>query len=102
MQVVYWLERIFTSRHSTWASSVPIFASTPPEGRDSWVRRYALPDISTYEREMLEYVRTNHGDVLKAIRDSGKLDDDVEQKLTAALDEFADVFQPSSGSNQAA
>jgi len=81
---------------------VSIFASTPPEGRDSWVRRYALPDISTYEREMLEYVRTNHGDVLKAIRDSGKLDDDVEQKLTAALDEFADVFQPSSGSNQAA
>jgi F-type H+-transporting ATPase subunit alpha len=81
---------------------VSIFASTPPEGRDSWVRSYAIPDISAYEREMLEYVRTNHGDVLKAIRDSGKLEDDVEQKLAAALDEFADVFQPSSGSTQAA
>jgi F-type H+-transporting ATPase subunit alpha len=81
---------------------VSIFASTPTEGRDSWVRCYALPDIPTYEREMLEYVRTNHGDVLKAIRDSGKLEDDVEQKLAAALDEFADVFQPSSGSTQAA
>jgi F-type H+-transporting ATPase subunit alpha len=81
---------------------VSIFASTPPEGRDSWVRRYALTDIPAYEREMLEYVRTNHGDVLKAIRDSGKLEDDSEQKLAAALDEFGDVFQPSSGSTQAA
>jgi F-type H+-transporting ATPase subunit alpha len=81
---------------------VSIFASTPPEGRDSWVRRYALKDIPAYEREMLEYVRTNHGDVLKAIRDSGKLEDDSEQKLAAALDEFADVFQPSSRSTQAA
>jgi F-type H+-transporting ATPase subunit alpha len=81
---------------------VSIFASTPLEGRDSWVRPYAIPDIPTYERQMLEYVRTNHGDVLKAIRDSGKLDDDVEQKLAAALDEFADVFQPSSGSTRAA
>ena len=81
---------------------VSIFASTPQEGRDSWVRRYALPDIASYEQEMLEYVRTNHGDLLKAIRDSGKLEDDVEQKLAAALDEFADVFQPSSGSTQAA
>jgi F-type H+-transporting ATPase subunit alpha len=80
---------------------VSIFAATPPEGRDSWVRPLALGDIARYEREMLEYIRTRHGDVLKSIRDTGKLDDDVEAKLTAALDEFAGVFQPSTGTRAA-
>ena len=51
---------------------------------------------------MLEYVRTRHGDILKArIRDSGKLEEDVEQKLERALDEFANVFQASAGSEAA-
>ena len=58
-----------------------------------------LEDVGRYEVEMLEYVRSNHGDVLKAIRDSGKLEDDTEQKLIAALDEFANVFQPSRGAD---
>jgi hypothetical protein len=41
-------------------------------------------------------MRANHGDVLKAMRDSGKLEEDTEQKLVAALDAFADIFQPTS------
>ena len=40
-------------------------------------------------------------DVLGAIRSSGKLESDVEEKLVAALDAFASVFQPS-GAGQAA
>jgi F-type H+-transporting ATPase subunit alpha len=75
---------------------VSIYACMPQDARESWVRKYELSDIGRYEREMLDYVRTNHGDVLKSIRDSGQLDDDAEQKLVAALDAFADVFQPSS------
>jgi hypothetical protein len=46
---------------------------------------------------MLEYVRTRHGDVLKGIRDSKVLDEDVERKLVAALDEFAGVFASATG-----
>jgi F-type H+-transporting ATPase subunit alpha len=75
---------------------VSIYACTPQEGRESWVRRLELADIGRYEQEMLQYLRTNHGDVLKAIRESGKLDDDVERALAAALDAFAKVFQPTS------
>jgi F-type H+-transporting ATPase subunit alpha len=63
------------------------------------VRGYEVAELQRYEREMLGYVRQNHGDVLKAIRDSGKLEEDTEQKLAAALDEFTNVFQPSSGSS---
>ena len=34
-------------------------------------------------------------DVLETIRSSGKLEADTKQKLIAALDEFAKIFQPS-------
>jgi F-type H+-transporting ATPase subunit alpha len=76
---------------------VSIYACTPQGARDSWVRALELSDISRYEAEMLDFIRTQHGDILKSIRDAGKLDDDVEAKLVSALDAFRDVFQPASG-----
>ena len=53
---------------------------------------------------MLDYFRQDHGDILKTIRDTGELDEDVEQKLVAALDAFAGLFQPttSAGGSEAA
>ncbi len=72
---------------------VSIYACTPQEGRESWVRGYPLEDIQRYEQEMLEHVRTRHADILESIRTSQLLEDDVEQKLAAALDEFAGIFQ---------
>jgi len=77
-----------------------IYAGTPQQGRPSWARSYAIQDLARYESEMLDFVRQNHGDVLKSIRDTGKLEEDTEQKLIAALDEFANIFQPSSGSDK--
>jgi F-type H+-transporting ATPase subunit alpha len=77
---------------------VSIYSCTPQETRPSWVRDYATEDLSRYEREMLDFIRTSHGDVLKAIRDSGRLEEETEGRLAAALDEFAKVFQPSSRS----
>ncbi len=83
---------------STEEQVVSIYSCTPQEARPSWVRDYAVEDLGRYEKEMLEHMRTNHGDVLKAIQDAGKLEEDTETRLAAALDEFAKVFQPSSGS----
>jgi F-type H+-transporting ATPase subunit alpha len=76
---------------------VSIFACTPQTGRDSWVRPYPVRDLSRYESEMLEFVRTRHGEVLKTIRESGKLEDETAKKLAAALDEFGGVFVASGG-----
>jgi F-type H+-transporting ATPase subunit alpha len=73
---------------------VSIFACTPSESRPSWVRPLELEDVARYEKEMLEYMRTRHADVLEAIRTSGKLEDDTKKKLVAALDEFANIFVP--------
>ncbi len=77
---------------------VSIYSCTPQEARPSWVRDYAVEDLGRYESEMLEHMRTNHGDVLKAIQDAGKLEEDTASRLAAALDEFGKVFQPSAGS----
>jgi F-type H+-transporting ATPase subunit alpha len=80
---------------------VSIFACTPREGSPSWVREYALSDIQRYESEMLTWLRANHGDVLEAIRSSGKLEEATERKLVAALDAFRGVFQPARQSEAA-
>ncbi len=77
---------------------VSIYSCTPQEGRDSWVRPYALNDIGRYEREMLEYIRNSYGEILEAIGTSQKLEEEAEQKLVAALDAFAEIFEPSAGS----
>jgi F-type H+-transporting ATPase subunit alpha len=74
---------------------VSIYAATPQESRESWVRGYEVGELQRYEREMLDFMRRSHGDVLKAIRDSGKLEEDTEQKLAAALDAFAEIFAAS-------
>jgi F-type H+-transporting ATPase subunit alpha len=73
---------------------VSIFSATPQEGRPSWVRPLELEDVSRYEKEMLDFMRTRHGGVLEAISTSGKLEDETRKKLADALDEFAKVFVP--------
>ena len=74
---------------------VSIYSATPQESRDSWVRKLELEDIGRYEAEMLAFMRSSHADLLATIRETKKLEDDAEQKLIAALDEFANIFQPS-------
>ena len=70
-----------------------IFASTPQSGRDSWIRQLELSDIARYESEMLDWMRSNNSDILSAIRDSEKFEEETERKLISALDEFAEIFQ---------
>ncbi|MGI9432147.1 MAG: F0F1 ATP synthase subunit alpha, partial [Myxococcota bacterium] len=74
---------------------VSIYSATPEADRDSWVRKLGLEDIGRFEAEMLAFMRSSHADLLATIRDSKKLDEDTEKKLVAALDEFANHFQPS-------
>ncbi len=80
---------------------VSIYAATPAPGRSSWIRSLELDDVVRYAREMLEYLHADYAEILEAVAGSGLLEDDVERKLCAALDEFADVFQPSRGLSHA-
>ena len=49
-------------------------------------------DVVRYEAAMLSFLRSEHGNVLKAIRDSKQLDDDTAAKLKDALTEFGKTF----------
>ncbi len=84
---------------------ISLYAATPQKDRVSWIRNLELEDIGRFESEMQEYFHSSHQDVLDEIRTSGKLSDETEAKLIAALDNFAEIFQPSgtgSASDEAA
>ncbi len=50
-----------------------------------------LSEVRRFEREMLDHLRRN-SDVLTTIAESGKLDEETEAALEAAVDDFADGF----------
>jgi F-type H+-transporting ATPase subunit alpha len=79
---------------------VTIFAASPQGERDSWIRKYELADVGRYEEEMLAFIRSSHQDILDVIASSEKFEEETEQKLIAALDEFANIFQPSRGGSE--
>ncbi len=49
-------------------------------------------DVVRYEAAMLSYLRAEHKDILKTIRDSKTLDDDTAKKLKDALTKFGKQF----------
>ena len=48
--------------------------------------------IGEFERELFEYVDANYGDIPETIRATGKMEDDIKQKLHSAIEEFRDKF----------
>jgi len=61
-------------------------------GTNGYLDSVATTDVSRYEAAMLAYLRSDHADVLKAIRDTKDLGDDTKKSLVAALDAFAKIF----------
>ena len=67
------------------------------------MRPLELEDIARYEKEMLDYMRTRHADVLEAIRSSGKLEDETKtQALRRARRVRERVRAHQAGGSQAA
>jgi F-type H+-transporting ATPase subunit alpha len=56
-----------------------------------------VEDVKRFERDVLDYFQTRHANLLGEIRDSGKLPD--EAVLNAAVAEFKEMFEPSSGAH---
>ena len=61
-------------------------------GTNGYLDNVATTDVSRYEAAMLAYLRSDHADVLKAIRETKDLGDDAKKALVAALDAFAKIF----------
>jgi F-type H+-transporting ATPase subunit alpha len=78
----------------------PQFAPMPFEeqtvsiyaGTNGFIDKVPVADVNRYEAAMLSYLRSDHADVLAAIRDSRELGKDTEGKLKDALAQFAKTF----------
>ena len=67
--------------------TVSIFAGT-----NGYLDSVAVQDVVRYEAAMLAFMRDQHGDTLKLIRDTRDLGDEAKGKVVAALDAFAKTF----------
>ncbi len=61
-------------------------------GTNGHLDSVAASDVVRYEAAMLAYMRSEHADILKTIRESGDLADDTKAALEAALAEFGKTF----------
>jgi F-type H+-transporting ATPase subunit alpha len=52
-----------------------------------------VDDIKRFESEYLEFLRASKSDLLSSIKEKKALDDDLENKLQAAVEEFKKSFQ---------
>ncbi len=59
-----------------------------------------VEDAKRFERELREYLRNRHNDLLESIRSDGQLGDDRIDKLDKAADDFRAGFQPSQVSEE--
>ncbi|MDZ7762254.1 MAG: F0F1 ATP synthase subunit alpha [Desulfovermiculus sp.] len=62
-------------------------------GTKGFMDSISADDIKRFESEYLEFLRASKGDVLSSIKEMKELDDDLEGKLQAAVEEFKKSFQ---------
>ncbi len=67
--------------------TVSIFAGT-----NGYLDDVAVDRVTEYETQMLSFMRHEHADILKDIRDSKKFEGETADKTKAALDAFAKQF----------
>ena len=65
-------------------------------GARGYLDDWPVESVSEYEKQMQEFMVSKYSDLLKEIREKGTIDDELEEKLKKALDEFKGVFQPAS------
>ncbi len=61
-------------------------------GVKGYLDKIPTKKVGDFEKEFLRKLHADHADLLKAIRDTGKLDESNEKKLEGVLDAFAKQF----------
>ncbi len=59
---------------------------------NGYLNNIKVEDVSEYEKELYEYLRTDHDELMKRLADTGELTDDDQNKLSAALTRFEEKF----------
>ncbi len=63
-------------------------------GTSGYLDEWPVEAVSSYEKQMLEFMESKHADILQEIKEKNDISDELEEKMKAALDEFKAVFQP--------
>ena len=58
-----------------------------------------VEDVQKFERELLEHVKSSHEGILKEIRESKKLSEELEEKLVKVVNDFKKGFDTTDGSS---
>ena len=61
-------------------------------GTQGYLDALPVSEVTRFEAALLADLKANHPDVLKTIRETKDLGDEVKGKLKAALDAFAKTF----------
>jgi F-type H+-transporting ATPase subunit alpha len=59
---------------------------------NGYVDEYPTTDVQRYESEMISFMESNYNDLINTLRDKKAIDDDLQAKIKAALDEFKGQF----------
>ncbi len=57
-----------------------------------YLDKWPVDAVALYEQQMLENMKSKHPELLKEIKESGVISDDLAEKLKKALDEFQTIF----------
>ncbi len=59
---------------------------------NGYVDEYPTTDVQRYEKEMISFMESSYADLLDTLRDKKAIDDELQDKIKAALDEFKGQF----------
>jgi len=68
-------------------------------GTEGHLDSVPVEDVGRFEAELLDHVRASEGEILKQIRESGKLGDELSDKLVGVINQFKKGFAASDGSS---
>jgi F-type H+-transporting ATPase subunit alpha len=68
-------------------------------GTEGHLDSVPVEDVGRFEAEFLDHVRASEGEILTQIRESGKLGDELSDKLVEVINQFKKGFAASDGSS---
>lgn len=76
---------------------IQLYAATARDADGTgWIRNVPVAEVRRYLTELLEFIDTQHPEVVQLIREKKELNADVKAALDKALTTFRDIFQPKS------
>lgn len=62
-------------------------------GVNGYLDEWPVEAVSEFERQMLEFMENRHPEILKEIKETKDISDELDKKIREALEEFRGVFQ---------